>query len=749
LPPALGLKGTAQADRILSDSNSRQAIVLAASPDFQTAKKGAQELNDALSPSSAFESINLYINTDVIRSFTDFLYKYRFALLDNETRGLLESGRAGEIADSALASAYGAFNFSSLDYLEGDPFFLVDRELRGHLASSLASAPSMSVKDDVLASQYDGVWYVMLRMKLAKSGVALNSKESAVQKIHAACDAISAGAPGGDLHFVTSGAPFHSYESSTSAQREISIISVVTSILVVIIFFVCFRNFIPVTAAVSAVALSILTALGAALLFFREVHVLTLVFGTTLIGTCVDYSVHFFIHWKWSASIRDSGHVRSLIFRGITMSIISTAVCFIFLFIAPFIILKQFAVFLLCGLVSSWLTVICIYPYFKKPVSVPMRIAAPFRIVSRRVKYGILAVIAVFFIAILAVNWRQLRIDNNIRSLYTVKGKLLESEITAAKVINTGSVGWYYLVSGKTPDETLENEERLTQALDQQIALGNLGNYTAVSKFIPSLQTQQRNIRAAGNLLPLAHAQYDALGFSEADAGAFASELSNAQNVSIDAPLPAFLSDIISSFWIGRTPEGSYYSAVMVQHAGNEDIFRGIAKSQDNVFFIDKVNDIQTELNHLTTVIALFFLMSYIVIAVIVRFNYSVKRTIRICLVPVFFILVSLSVLAFLDIPIGFFPVVGMILVYTLGLDYIFYITENEAQTGINGEDSVEGRTMTDFAIFLSYVTSALSFGALSLSSFTPVRLFGLTVFTGLTAAYCTAMLLTDSFGKN
>ncbi|MCL2879993.1 MAG: hypothetical protein FWF29_07100, partial [Treponema sp.] len=32
LPPALGLKGTVQADRILSDSNSRQAIVVAASP---------------------------------------------------------------------------------------------------------------------------------------------------------------------------------------------------------------------------------------------------------------------------------------------------------------------------------------------------------------------------------------------------------------------------------------------------------------------------------------------------------------------------------------------------------------------------------------------------------------------------------------------------------------------------------------------------------------------------------------------
>jgi predicted exporter len=45
-------------------------------------------------------------------------------------------------------------------------------------------------------------------------------------------------------------------------------------------------------------------------------------------------------------------------------------------------------------------------------------------------------------------------------------------------------------------------------------------------------------------------------------------------------------------------------------------------------------------------------------------------------------------------------------------------------------------------AIFLSFATTALSFGALVLSSFVPVRIFGLTVFTGLSTAWAAAMLL-------
>jgi predicted exporter len=77
---------------------------------------------------------------------------------------------------------------------------------------------------------------------------------------------------------------------------------------------------------------------------------------------------------------------------------------------------------------------------------------------------------------------------------------------------------------------------------------------------------------------------------------------------------------------------------------------------------------------------------------------------------------------------------VGLILVFGLGLDYMFYIAESE--TTQRGDLS-----LTKLAIFLSFATTALSFGALALSGFVPVHVFGLTVFTGLATAYAGAML--------
>jgi len=83
-----------------------------------------------------------------------------------------------------------------------------------------------------------------------------------------------------------------------------------------------------------------------------------------------------------------------------------------------------------------------------------------------------------------------------------------------------------------------------------------------------------------------------------------------------------------------------------------------------------------------------------------------------------------------------------MILIFGLGLDYIFYITENESA---QSNSPAESSSLTVLAIFLSYATTALSFGALALSNFVPVKLFGLTVLTGLSAAYIAAMLVTES----
>jgi predicted exporter len=776
LPGSRFSKPAAAADRLLGEKSGRQVYILAGNADFNTAKQGAEAFYALFAGTpgddNVFESISLYVDENLAAEMTDFLFAHRYVLLDESTRDLLEKGRTEDIAADALAAAYGVVHFTSLDYLDRDPFFLTERGIKNILLPALLSGGqgSPSPREGVLAARNEGTWYVLIRGTLAPRGLALTNKDSAVKKIYAACDSIRENQ---GPRFVFSGVPFHSYESSSGAQGEISLISTVTMAIIILLFLFIFRSVIPVLASLAAVLVSIGSALGSTLLFFREVHILTLVFGTTLMGTCVDYSIHYFIHWKHNEHLKTGPAIRAHIFRGVSLSCVSSLVCFIALLFAPYLILKQFAVFSLTGLSSSFLSVTCLYPLIRTrgPYSAgtihwtcertrlvlsqvslktgnggPARFTLGFGPVLKKV---CLVIMAVFSLTVLFINRERIRVENDITGLYTMSPSLLESEKISARVLNRGSPGWYYIVSGSTPEETLTHEEALRSLLDAEIRRGNLGSYLAVSTFIPSPGMQKRNYEAAGKLLPLADRQFEALGFPPETAGEFRRDFALAEGKYLlpGDNFPGPLGELVSTLWIGRLPEetgGGYYSCVLPLGVKSEAPFRAAAGMTDQVFFVNKIKDIGDELDTLTKNMMILFLAAYAVISLLVKLFYSWRRTLRICAVPFLLVLCTLAVLACADIPLGFFSMVGLVLVFGLGLDYMFYITEHEKSGGKNGNPG-GGQILTMTAILLSFATTALSFGALSLSGFTPVHLFGLTVFSGLSAAYISAMLLSGS----
>ncbi|MDR2480188.1 MAG: MMPL family transporter [Treponema sp.] len=757
LPPSRGLKDAAPAEAVLRERSGRQIVILAGSADFALSKTGAVELYNALysgaeNSSHDFESLALWVDQSYLNRLRDYLYDYRFMLLNHADRELLENGGAAELASAALSSVYGAFGFASLDNFEGDPFLLAERNMRGMLASSLISGGNIFPRDDVLAAQYGGSWYVMLRGSLAPAGVALTNRGSAIEKMYAAGEKITAENPG--LRFYYSGVPFHSYESSSTAQREISLISTVSLMAILVIFLYVFRSPVPVLASVAAAGCSILTALCAALLFFREVHVLSFVFGTTLIGTCVDYSIHYFIHRKGMASFLNGVQIRSIVFKGIVLSFVSTVICFAVLLFAPFIILKQFAVFSVAGLLSSFLSVMCVYPLIWNGKSLLearrrghkkagfldrgffLLGAIPYRL-KKKLKIFFLLSILLALIIIIAVNHNRIRIENSLGGLYNMPQSLAESERINALAVNHGSMGWYFIVSGSTPEEALQKEEVLCAALDGEIAAGTLGSYLAASLFIPSRKTQEESFRAAEKLLPLAEAQFMNTGFPSGAAEYYRREFAASLRRYVLPGGENFPADLAASLWIGPAG-GKYFSSVMPLHAKDEAPFRAIAATMDGVYFVNNVKDTAAELDRLTGIMFILFISAFVLIVIVARCFYPWERVMRICAVPLALVLTVLVVLSMLDISLGFFTVAGLLLVFGLGLDYIFYSLEAEKK-----EDGGLGRRLTAEAIFLSFGTTALSFGTLALSSFQPVHIFGITVFAGICAAYITALLVT------
>ena len=824
LPQGERSGAAAEADKILGERTGREAVILAAAPDFETAKKGAAIFYSGFEHSPMAKEISLYFDASFITKFTEQLHNYRFVLADRNTRHLLETNRAKEIAQDALAAAYGAFGFFALDNIETDPFLLAKRQMETYLSPAFFGGKNLGLKDDVLAAHINETWYVLIRITLAAGAVSLSENKNAARDIYALASAVKEKMPG--LEFYFSGIPFHSYESSSSAQREISIIGIVTFIIILAIFLYVFRSPLPVLLSVLTALVSLGMATGAAFLIFREIHILTFVFGTALIGICVDYSIHFFVQWKGNRALKNGYEIRAHISKSIIMSFVSTEICFLTFLFAPFPILKQFAVFSMTGLLSSFLTSYCIYPLLLMPSEEKkqfgflkinnlaltdevclfreVEIVSGFNTKISKVLFNLkhptgqgikptdginflggnsannaksinsadssnsakkisrlfsmplfhriiflagIGVIALFILGSQGFSHGflpGLRIENDIRSFYTMSDAMRESEKHAAQVLEQGGSPCYFIVSGETAEETLQHEEALLTRLEEA-GSNNRGagaaSFLGTSVFIPSVKSQKETYEAMKALLPLAAYQYKALGFPGEYTEIFYKEFISGEKFLSpqfpqdpqDTPLPAG----ISSLWIGKA--GShYYSCVLpVRPApADEELLRSIAKEFEFVHFVNKAKEISSDLNTLSKTIMLLFLAAYFVISVIVFLAYAWKESVKICAIPVFIFLSVMAALSVKKIPLGFFSIAALVLVFGLGLDYIFYMT---------GRKNKGNKNLSAFAVVLSFITTLLSFGALGFSGFMPVHTFGFTVSVGISAALLCALFLQSS----
>ncbi|MCQ2583277.1 MAG: MMPL family transporter [Treponema sp.] len=741
LPKKMDNESVKIVDEKLTSITGQNVYILVENESFDKAKNAADSAYNSLKDSSNFTSLTLYNNFSELTEVTDFMYDYRFHLLSEEDIELIESdGGAEQFAENALMQAYSPFNVLPLDNLETDPFMLCETEFSNYMKAVQSSGTAMSIKDSVMASEKDGKWYVFLRGNLSDEGAAMMSKTNGVVEIYDVCHNLETDG----TRFLFFGTPFTSQENSTSAISEISIITTVSMIIVVLILLLVFKSPVPLFYSVFSIVVSMVAAFLVTLASFKQMHILTLVFGTSLIGSCIDYSLHYFVNWGGNPSLKSGKEIRNHLMPGLSMAIISTGICFTILLFAPFTLLRQMATFCLVGLLSSYITTLGIYPLIPLPKKErKLAIASLIKPTNleRKQKFGRIVNTSIFVVAILliAIFHNNIRIKNDMFKLFTVEGKLYEDNKEVSEIIRYNPSGWY-IICGDTEEEALLREKEVCKILDTS-APEEVG-YISTTLFVPSIEQQKRSIAACKKLMDYAEDQYEMLGFDASWAEDLQAELDAAEKkyISLESGnVPEYVTSSISSAWLGNI-DGKYYTVVMPNKMDNKEAFRELTKGMDNVYFVSKMADMGNDLDKLTIMILKIFAIAYIVMFIVLKLFYNWKQALKIISIPCLIILITVAYFAVAKIDIEFFATTGIILVFGLGIDYIIYMIENE------NDKERENKTLEPFATMFSFVTTVISFGALALSSFTPVHLMGLTIFLGVTTSYISSMMYDRSF---
>lgn len=478
------------------------------------------------------------------------------------------------------------------------------------------------------------------------------------------------------------GSPVHSFYTSERSANEINVIALLSTIFVLSLIYYYFRSFKVLIPIITSILAGIGIGYCSTALIFKNVHVLTFVFSTTLIGICVDYSLHWFVE-------KD----KEKLFKSLTDSLVTTVSAFAVLIFANIPLLDQIAVFTASGLIS----VFFIVKYFYSGLEFEFSQRNKFPRFKVRYKKIILALFAVF----IAFGLLRVKFTDDITTLYKPSAELARGE----RVLNDISLNksrTIVAVSGENIQNILEKEEQVKNAVN--------ADFVSLSDFIPSIKRQISNRELVEKL-------YDKKLKSCSDI------LSSAQIRHLAGDLPQKeISPNFEKYPFLKNFIIDDKTSVMVV---NKDIESAL--KIDGACVINIAKDVSSQLEkHRKTCVRLVF-GAFLMLLGYLYLRYE-NGVFKIILPSICGILTSFAALGVSMQPVNLFHIFAMFLILGFTLDYsIFRFSKIK-----NSAD----------AVLISCLTTAFSFFLLTFTSFKLISSLGFVLAIGIFSSYFLSLIL-------
>lgn len=627
---------------------------------------------DALRTAAVFEG-KLDKNTFEIEDFNgnQILENYKTYsryLLSQRTALQLEKHKYNDVMAEAFVRLYDPFGFMLLP-LNEDPFMLFSDYVK-----SLGDGDLDFVTYN---DKYYKIFSLQVKNDTALSPELLNDKIKVLIRLQ---DELS---HDGTSVYLT-GAPVHSYYASSKSMKEINIICVLSSLFIIGLCYFYFRNLKLLFPIVISLGLGVLSGYLASSIVFPSIHVLTFVFSTTLIGICIDYSLHYFIEKDLSK-----------IMKSLTVSMITTVSAFGVLLFSGVELLKQIAVFTMTGLFSVYSLVVLFYPLLKMDYD---SVRVNF-VLSGRVK----KFVAVIVIAVSVSGMFFLKFNDDIRNMYVPSKKLLASEQLFANVTGGDKKTSFAVVEGRDIQDLLQKEERISLNLQSV-------NFQALSKFIPSEKQQMRNFELRKNLYKNSLKKYASF-LTEHDVQKLLNEKPPLEFIRYNTNSP------FKDFLIGEN------SSVMVLY----DFNRPEIITQNGGKYVDVQRDITARIKACRISCVRMLVPVFALLFLLLSFIYKPRTAVKILLPSILAGTFSIGLLSLTAQPINLFHILAIFLIIGFGLDYSVF--------------RAGGVKHSTDAVLLSCATSVFSFLLLSLTSFKLISSLGFILSVGLTVSYLSSLL--------
>ncbi|ABN59866.1 MMPL family transporter [Shewanella baltica] len=682
-----------------------------------------------------------------------FYFPHRFKLLTEPQAKALANQDIGSLIEAATAQLYNAFSYANSNLLAQDPLLLFPANL-------LTLAPSSKVRASqgiLLANQGDNVAAVVMA-KGRESAFNPNAQLAQMTALTQGLDAVKQSYP--DITVLKAGALFHALAATQTAKSEISILGLASLLGVIALVWLAFRSVMPLLLAIVTISSGLLLAVTFTLSVFGELHLLTLVFGTSLIGIAIDYSFHFYCE-RLSDSERSAKATVAYIFPTVTLAFITSALAYVGIGLAPFPGMQQVAIFCAAGLLGAYLTLILAYPLLassrlpegSRPLALAGTYLASLTQLSKRFTTPLgMGMFALVILVWCLVGVTKLTVDDDIRHLQQSPASVTEPENQLRQLLSGGTDNQFLLVRAPNEEALLQQLERVSPMLDTAITNQELGNYVSLSRYLPSHQKQDTAYHLQGkiyqtqidtvltslgldeNLKPELQAAYLAAKTDYITPAAFFTLGAGKQL----APL------WLAPLWLAPNGKATDYGAINDGDTLNDDgasadqgadygaivLLGGIQQidalkarfaHDGSVQLIDKVADISAVMGHYRLLTLKLLALALGIALLLFSLNFGFKKAAVVVAVPALAALLTLATLGLTGSPLSLFHALALILVFGIGIDYSLFFASAQNH----------GKAVM-MAVFMSACSTLLAFGLLAFSQTQAIHYFGLTLSLGI-----------------
>lgn len=739
---------TAAAMERLAEAGQRRLILVFSASDAAHRESAAEAAAEVLSGSGAFTRVALraedWMSAAQRRNLRKSLDRYRFQLLAPADRAALERAAAEDgdgagldhFTARARARVYGISTGGGGRFID-DPFGLT-AAWRSSMSVNPA-APELRVAADgtFYTRSADGGRHGVLFARGTEDPFGLSAQERQMRVLERALEWARAAAPGVEIR--VAGVLRHAAAASRRARTEVAFIGTGSLIGLFLLTIWAFRGIRPLVLSVLAIGGGCLLAVVVTSALFGNVHVLTLVFGASLVGVAVDYCFHFFSR-RWL-----SPHPRQAL-RGvlpaISLGLATSVLAYGSMASAPFPGLRQMAVFAVAGLIGTWLGVLLLLPACAGPPPAP---TTPLRIARRWLdrglpalaggRAGLLAWAAGLLLCLaLAITAVWLDPDDDIRLLYSSAPALLDDERRVAELLGSGTAARAIVVRGDGPEAVLRAEAAV---LDDLRAAGiDTAQWSAITGAYPPPAVQRRNYRLLQRTLYAPDGPLEGfltqLGFGAEAVRAHRADFAEAEGRewAFSEWLAGPAAQGRGFLWLGENA-GQWASLILLHRVPDPGRLTDVLESHDDAALLDRVARISGLLRDYRGLATGLLLVAYGLAWLLLTLPFGWRGAFAVLLPPMLASVLVAALFAVTGWTFSLFNLFALILLLGMGADYgIFLRLAGGAE-----------RATAMVAVWLSAMTTLLAFGLLALSRTPALHSFGLTLAVGIVLTFLLASL--------